>query len=320
MKATLSFLVIIICFDAYSQDSRIRSTPLDAGGYYKLLQALSPLPEADSSPLDTLYFVFSKAAADGILALKPHYLKEMNVADFVLPDPPANSSHQTRAELNFLLNLQAQRTVFDIESSKVMAGIYYPVNTKPGDTNYEAYRRNLFHIGRSVGTWFTPENLPVTADFFANVCKDGNYFIWQLKLKYARVRPYVLEQEIENLEETDWAAYPSGHASNAYITAFILQELAPDYGALFLRDAFDMTRSREILGVHYPSDGEAARLLARQFVDSLFTSEAFVSDFKKVQLEWKQRARETFERPVTFKTGLPDKVAAPCAAKCKSPD
>ena len=37
----------------------------------------------------------------------------------------------------------------------------------------------------------------------------------------------------------------------------------------------DMAHSREILGVHYPSDSEASRIFARQFVNKLF--QTFVS-------------------------------------------
>jgi acid phosphatase (class A) len=79
-----------------------------------------------------------------------------------------------------------------------------------------------------------------------------------------------LEPELNNLEETNWAAYPSGHAANSYINAYIYQELAPEFTDIFLKDAYDMAHSREILGVHYPSDAEASRILARQFVNKLF--------------------------------------------------
>ncbi len=313
---SIVFLFLMVSMTAFSQDSHKKQLPNGPISYYKLLQAFSPAPVDEAHELDTLRFVFPQPTVDRILSLKPWYLQGTSEYTFKLPPPPANSSAQTRAELNFLLNLQSQRSALDVESSKVMAGIYYPVNTTPEDTNYRVYRRNLFHIGRSIGTWFTPENLPVTADFLVNVGKDAHYFIWQLKYKYARVRPYVLEPEIENLEETDWAAYPSGHGSNAYIHAFILQELDPASSDIFLRDAFEMTRSREILGVHYPSDGESARLFARQFVDELLKNEAFQSDFARVKLEWKEKALERFEKPVHIQAALPGKTES-CATKCK---
>jgi Membrane-associated phospholipid phosphatase len=107
----------------------------------------------------------------------------------------------------------------------------------------------------------------------ARVWQDASYFIWAMKYKYLRVRPYVLDSTIHNLEETNWAAYPSGHAANSYINAYLYQELAPEFSDIFLKDAYDMAHSREILGVHYPSDSEASRIFARQFVNKLFEND-----------------------------------------------
>jgi acid phosphatase (class A) len=75
-------------------------------------------------------------------------------------------------------------------------------------------RRNLFHIGRSIGTWFNADSLPLTAQLAVNTWKDAEFLIWKYKNYYLRIRPYKLDTAIHNLEETDWAAYPSGHATN----------------------------------------------------------------------------------------------------------
>jgi acid phosphatase (class A) len=102
---------------------------------------------------------------------------------------------------------------------------------------------------------------------------------------------------VKNLQETDWAAYPSGHATNSYINAYIFQELAPEFADIFLKDAFDMAHSREILGVHFPSDSEAGRIFARQFVNKLFQNPKFLKDFELAKLEWTDKAKETFKAP-----------------------
>ena len=115
-----------------------------------------------------------------------------------------------------------------------------------------------------------------------------------MKFKYARIRPVVVDPRIKNLQETNWAAYPSGHASNSYINAYIYQELAPEFTDVFTKDAYDMAHSREIIGVHYPSDSESARIFARQFVNKLFQNEKFLTDFEKVKQEWADHAKETF--------------------------
>jgi acid phosphatase (class A) len=149
----------------------------------------------------------------------------------------------------------------------------------------------------------------------AHVWQDASYFIWTYKYKFLRIRPYVIEPTLDNLEETEWAAYPSGHAANSYVNAYLYSELAPEFADVFLKDAYDMAHSREILGVHYPSDSESSRLLARQLVNELFKNEKFRNDFELVKQEWREKAKETFEKPVLMKTG--DKKTSSCAKTCE---
>jgi acid phosphatase (class A) len=213
----------------------------------------------------------------------PFYLS--TTEQFSIPDPPANSSLQTRAELDYLLQLQSQRTEEDKRASAFYAGVYYRTATQPTDDDYGKFRRNLFHIGRSIGTWFHPDSMPLTAKLVANVWKDAEYYIWKYKNYFLRIRPYKLEPRLENLEETNWAAYPSGHATNSYVNAYLYTELVPEFSSFFLKDAYDMAHSREIIGVHYPSDSESGRVLAYQLVKKLLKVDAFKKDFAAAKAE-----------------------------------
>ena len=294
----LHLIIVIIIFSSpgtYCQKPKFELTPVK--GYYKSLQSFSPKPASANAEIDKQKFPFDPASAEKRLSIKPYYLDQVKLEDFQIPDPPANSSEQTRAELNYLLQIQQQRTKLDVESSMYMAGVFYSLKTKPEDSTYNYYRQNLFHIGRSLGNWFNPKDLPLTADLIAHVWQDASYFIWAFKYKYLRVRPYVLDSDIDNLEETNWAAYPSGHAANSYVNAYIYQELAPEFLEVFIKDAYDMAHSREIIGVHYPSDSEASRIFARQFVNMLFENEKFLKDFQKVKEEWAMKAKESFVKP-----------------------
>ena len=311
----LAFLLLFFASSfLYAQKDTPTRELAPARGQYKDLAVYNVKPKSSGDEIDKLKFPFDPPSAEKRLSLKPFYLKDATLIDFKIPDPPANSSEQTRAELNYLLNLQKQRTKFDVESSLHMAGIFYDVRTKPEDSTYSLYRQNLFHIGRSAGSWFNPQDLPLTADLMAHVWRDASYFIWGFKYKYLRVRPYVLEPALENLEETNWAAYPSGHAANSYINAYIYQELSPEFADVFLKDAYDMAHSREIIGVHYPTDSEASRILARQFVNKLFQNENFLKDFDQVKLEWAAKAKERFVKP-TLNSNPEIKNAASCGNK-----
>src|ERR1700722_1569074 len=90
-------------------------------GNYKLFASLSAAPKAPNLDVDKLKFPFDQAWADKVLSAKPVYLTSMTVNDFKIPDPPANSSDQTRAELNYLLSLQYSRTLEDITTSIYMS-------------------------------------------------------------------------------------------------------------------------------------------------------------------------------------------------------
>ena len=323
----LTVLLSLLLFAAtlaHGQKDKITRELTSARGHYKDLAVYTVKPKSAHEAIDNQKFPYDAVSAEKRLSLKPYYLENVTLHDFKIPDPPANSSDQTRAELNYLLTLQQQRTKLDVESSLYMAGIYYSVRTKPEDSTYSQYRQNLFHIGRSVGSWFNPQDLPLTADLMANVWRDASYFIWSFKYKFLRIRPYVLEPELKNLEETNWAAYPSGHAANSYINAYIYQALAPEFADVFLKDAYDMAHSREIIGVHYPSDSETSRILARQFVNKLFQNEKFLKDFEQVKKEWAGKAKETFKKPALVMDADPRKAAScdekqksACARKCE---
>lgn len=314
MKNRTLFLILLSYQYGFAQ-APVQLLSSAARGHYKQLEIFSSKPTGKSS-LDTLRFVYDAALAERRLSLKPVFLSKTTTADFHLPEVPANSSELTRAELNYLLTLQEQRTDLEVKTSLTMAGIYYNPRTQPGDSLYHTYRQNLFFVGRSIGTWFNAEQLPLTAALMAKVWQDASYFIWSFKYKYARVRPYVLEPDLNNLEETNWAAYPSGHAANSYINAYIYAALAPEYSDVFIKDAYDMAHSREILGVHYPSDSEASRLLAQQLVSKLFLNKDFLVEFEKVKQEWKIQAKEKFKKPDVI-----DKkeaaTGASCAKKCE---
>ncbi len=282
------------------------ANPPPAWGHYKKLSAYSAEPTNGMQFFDSLLFVLApgetrvleiergsrgepspaKVVPDLVITgtLKvPYYLSK--VEKFNIADPPANSSPQTRAELDYLLQLQLLRSEEDVRASTFYATVYYNSSVKPGDNDYARHQRNLFHVGRSIGTWFNADSLPLTAKLVANVWQDASYYIWKYKNYFLRIRPCKLEPKIKNTEETNWAAYPSGHATNAYVNAYLYSALIPEFSSFFVKDAYDMAHSREIIGVHYPSDSESGRLLAYQIVQRLLSNKGFKKDFDAAKEE-----------------------------------
>ena len=251
-----------------------------------LLVLLAATAPAEATDLDRRQFALSAMSPNylKLLDLKPVYLTVPPTA-FALPEFPANSSAQTRAELDHLLELQARRTPEEIAQSQRLAGVYYRLSVKPGDADWPRMRQNLFHMGHQLGPWFSPDSLPVTADFMAKVWSDATYYLWAAKFRFNRIRPYSLEPRLQNLETPNFPAYPSGHSGNSYVAAFVYELLLPEHRELFLRNARDMAYSREILGVHFASDSESGRVFARQFVDRLKQEPAFQQDLEAARAE-----------------------------------
>lgn len=298
MKPLSLLLISIITTQfVFAQTAQSKQNPVPpAWGHYQKLQQLPSSAQAGQEATDARRFELTTAHKQvtdlsvtevfGFRLRKPFYLK--GTETFSIAPPPANSSAQTRAELNFLLQLQQRRSEEDIRASKYYATVYYNTETKPGDADYERMQRNLFHIGRSIGTWFNADSLPVTAALAVNVWKDASFVIWKYKNYFLRIRPGKLEPELKYLEETQWAAYPSGHATNSYVNAYLYAALIPEFESFFLKDAYDMAHSREIIGVHYPSDSESGRLLAYELIQRLMKNEQFQKDFAAAKEEIKQ--------------------------------
>jgi acid phosphatase (class A) len=112
----------------------------------------------------------------------------------------------------------------------------------------------------------------------ARLWADASYYLWAAKYRFNRARPWVLEPRLQNLEDANFPAYPSGHSGNSWVAAFVYEQLLPEHRELFHRNAADMAYSREILGVHFASDSAAGRAFARQLVDRLLAEPAFQAD------------------------------------------
>ncbi|MEQ8415544.1 MAG: phosphatase [Imperialibacter sp.] len=259
-------------------------------GHYKSISKFDAQPSEGGEEIDRLKYPLTDKDLQRAKSRKPYYLTENE--SFDIKAYPANSSEQTRKELDYLLALQEQRFKEDMDICLYMATVWFSHSYKPGDKEYPRMRRNLYFIGRSIGTWFNADSLPATTQLVSNVWADASFYIWKYKIEFARIRPYKLEPKLKNIEETNWPAYPSGHAANSYVNAYLFSELAPEFKDVFIKDALDMAHSRERIGVHYPSDSEASRLLARQLVNKLFESAEFREDFAKAKEEWTRvRAR-----------------------------
>lgn len=104
-------------------------------------------------------------------------------------------------------------------------------------------------------------------NFFA-VDAQSDSLLHYLKYMIDRPRPYqlarVLDFEVYPLIRTDamTAAYPSGHALTAFIMGEYYSRLIPDGRLRFEELAVKIAQSREIVGIHYPSDTAISKIIS----------------------------------------------------------
>jgi len=232
---------------------------------------------ADARELDQCCFSGTQKWEPKYLAFtrkKPLYLPEDWKDRIMIPEPPRNSSVRTKAEIAYLTTLISERN----DARGAIEAEVSNLNLKWGKYTY----KNLTE-GKKYPQ--TSKLILATYNELAIVC-------FVCKKKYNRVRPSILGEKIGVKLETvvkvpNHPAYPSGHSVGAYTLAYLLQELEPESTEQFRKDAARIAHNREIGGLHYPSDSEAGKVVARQIADFLLENEAYLKLLEAARSEWK---------------------------------
>jgi acid phosphatase (class A) len=191
-----------------------------------------------------------------------------------LPLPPENTSIETRQELAKLLGYKQLRTKEKVEE------IFKQLEPESGA---------MVMGGRPILDYFDKEKFPNTAPVLSDAFNDVMIITIKLKERFDRVRPSFLEPAIDPvITIPGHPAYPSGHSTQMHFLAYFLGELAPERRDEFEREAYAIAFNREIAGVHYTSDTEAGKLLARQILMELKKNPRFAEGFRKARDDWKK--------------------------------
>ncbi len=296
-KRNSTLLILLsITMGLYSQNS-IFYTIHDiepVSDHYKEIQQLSGERRSNFASMDEIVY-----PTDGYLNFtlvyasnEPHYLSPGQV-DFIGNSVsfPANSSEQTRAELDFLLDLQDKRTEKQTQRVMQLAKIgYWPhKNYTKTDDGYEGNLKDLFFMAREVsGEKYNAREYPKVAELLKGVMQDTRLLEFVVKFNLLRARPYHLDANIKPLQEIPTPSFASGHTLWAYIQAYTLSELEPEKRDEYIALAYEIGLSREIMGVHFPSDEEVARQIAHKMLMLMWHTEKFKKDFEAAKREWNQ--------------------------------
>ena len=112
------------------------------------------------------------------------------------------------------------------------------------------------------------------------------------KKKYMRRRPFMrfnestlTPDEEESLRQN--GSYPSGHTLLGWSSALLMTEINPDRATEILKRGYRYGENRLVVGAHWQSDTDAARLAASAAYARLHTSERFLEQMRKAREEFK---------------------------------
>ena len=286
-KQRLFLLLSLISFSSLAQKHNLA----EVSDHYKVLQQISGTPSSSRAWMDTIQYPPAEYGNSIVyLLVRPYYLTDNQVKDLSEGVTfPANSSDQVRAELEYMLALQSTRTSEQVSRVEFLANIgYWPsINRVPSHPSYQQNLKDLFFTGREVlGENIDATNYPKMSKLLQGIMQDMRVMEFVIKYKLLRPRPYHLETKLQPLAKINSPSFASGHTLWAFIQAFTWSEVVPEKQADFMALAEEIRRSREIMGIHYPSDNEASRQVAYRMMQYYFKDATFLKDYKEAKAEW----------------------------------
>jgi hypothetical protein len=164
----------------------------------------------------------------------------------ILPEPPENDSDFANMELEGI----SQETLNLFSGTRDLIKM---VDDDPNHVFEKLIKRNSFldHSKEFEKAW--------------EIVKP---IVMNLKWKFNRPRPYQLAEvygyDIKVMESDTHhtPSYPSGHTTYGAIMGLILSEYYPEWNSEIFQQIDLVGRARVSQGVHYPSDNDAAMVLA----------------------------------------------------------
>jgi len=190
------------------------------------------------------------------------------------PPPPAAGSQAEADDLKAELAAQKNRTPELIAEAKTD----------------DKFSLDLF--ASAIGPDFIEKNYPATFDLLEGVKGEVGVIVHDSKAHWKRLRPYQAHPEIKALFPARDFSYPSGHSTLSYVEATVLGEIFPDKAAALQERAGQIAESRVVAGVHYPSDIDEGKVLAKAITDALQAKPDFQAAVAAAKAEAQGKAKK----------------------------
>lgn len=197
-----------------------------------------------------------------LILILPLYSKadwtQISAKDFSMQDPPISESSVEKAEVDTMFDLQNRRT----EKECALA-------EKQQSPTFDAFYRNS---GLLTSDEFAKIQRPlVQASSLASKISES------FKNRYHRPRPYSDYSRLRPCIPPPGGSksYPSMHATVSMMDACIMAAVFPDRADKILAYGDRLGTLRTVVGVHYPSDVAAGKILGEQICKALLADPSY---------------------------------------------
>jgi len=191
--------------------------------------------------------------------IKPRHKKRMNQKvtlftenpKLTITPPPTNDSQETKAELHYLLAYNG--------------GVIDNKFVEEYDDVIEPFMSEL-----------KKSDVSVSENDLQKIIDESVKFIMKIKYKFNRPRPYQIAEhyniedfKIHKLDTAKTPSYPSGHALQGRLIALMLSEKDPYNENQYMEISKNISESRIMARVHFPSDKEYGEKLADELYEQM---------------------------------------------------
>lgn len=196
------------------------------------------------------YIEIIKASGNRI---KEWFIKE-GLVDAIISDAPSNDSETTKADLQSLLKKTSRATAEEIQFAR--------------------YVESVDHLAQSFVDLLKEHGVEITMGDFFSVDSQVEGLLHFLKNEINRPRPNQLAKyyglPLFPLVRTDAmsASYPGGHALTGFIMSEYFATKYPQIATRLRAHGERVAESRELTGIHYPSDTKVSREICKIIMEN----------------------------------------------------
>lgn len=208
-------------------------------------------------------------AAPPAITAEPYITGKMMDLTVLVPPPPAKGSALDKADMQAVLDAQAQAS--DARKALALAD--------SDETVYVMFTSVL-------GPKFTVETSPKAAALFDRIGASEDDTLDAAKPFFGRVRPWLANPEVKAIAKpTKSGSYPSGHTTRVTINAIMVAAMVPEKTDEIWARAQEYAQSRVVGGMHYPTDIDAGWRTGTAMAAVMLQNPAFKADFAAAKIE-----------------------------------